>query len=188
MGIKLQWAEEPRVEFLDLVCTRGHKRQPMDHPYPLQQQLVDAAAFSDLDWLTQLLAKGVQTEARDEEGRTPLHLAVQAGDRAAVCALLEAGSDCNARDAEGCSPLHHAARNRDLSMAYLLVIHGADVNAQDGAGTSVLWQAVIASMNTGTVVQFLRRYGANEQLENHRGFSARDLASRMGRPLEPRLP
>lgn len=157
----------------------------MEHPYPLEQQLVDAAAFSDLEWLTHLLARGVDTEARDEDSRTPLHLAVQSGDRDAVRALLEAGADANARDAEGCTPLHHAARKRDLSLAYLLVIHGADVNAQDWTGSSVLWQAVIASMSSSAVVQFLRRHGANDALANDDGFDARELACRLGLPLEP---
>ena len=173
--------------FFDLQQTQGHKRRQMNHPYPLEQQLVDAAAFNDLEWLTQLLARGVDTEARDEEGRTALHLAVQSGDRDAVRALLAAGSDGNARDGEGCTPLHHAVRRRDLSLAYLLVIHGADVNAQDATGSSVLWQAVISSMSTPHVIQFLRRYGADERAANNDGFSARDLASRLGRPLEPEV-
>ncbi len=157
----------------------------MDHPYPPEQQLVDAAAFGDLEWLTKLLERGVDTEARDEDARTPLHLAVHAGDRDAVRALLQAGADANARDAEGATPLHHAVRRRDLSMAYLLVVHGGDVNAQDWAGSSVLWQAVIASMSSSAVVQFLRRHGANEELANDDGFDARDLACRLGIPLEP---
>lgn len=171
--------------FFDARAAHGHNRKGMEHPYPPEQQLVDAAAFGDLDWLTLLLARGVDTEGRDEDARTPLHLAVAAGDREAVRALLEAGADANARDADGCTPLHHAARRKDLSMAYLLVVHGADVNARDFCGSSVLWQAVIVSMNSGAVVQFLRKNGALERHHPADGFDANELAVRLGLPLDP---
>lgn len=157
----------------------------MQHPYPLAQQLVDAATFGDAAWVCSLLARGADTEGRDETYRTPLHLSVLSGDRQAVQALLEAGADANARDREGATPLHLAARRRDLSLAYLLVTYGADVNAQDWAGSSVLWQAVIVGLSSSAVVQFLRRQGASDTAPNPAGYCARDLAGRLGVPFEP---
>ncbi|MDX2020035.1 MAG: ankyrin repeat domain-containing protein [Deltaproteobacteria bacterium] len=157
----------------------------MDHPYPPEQQLLDATAFSDLAWMTKLLSRGTSTEARDEDHRTPLHLAVDGADCDAVRLLLDAGADVNARDQSGCTPLHHAARQRHLSLAYLLVTYGADVNARDFAGSSVLWQAVIVSLPSSTVVEFLRRHGASDEERDNEAFDAKALAQRLGLTLEP---
>jgi ankyrin repeat protein len=170
----------------DHAALRGHTRRSMEHPYPLEQQLLDATAFSEVEWMTKLLNRGVSTEVRDEDHRTPLHLAVEAADCAAVRLLLDAGADVNARDMSGCTALHHAARQRDLDLAYLLVTYGADVNARDFAGSSVLWQAVIVSLPSSTVVQFLRRHGACDGERVEEAFDAKTLAKRLGLTLAPR--
>lgn len=63
--------------------------------------------------LQKLIAKGA-ISSRDDQGRLPLHLACQAGDAAAVRALLEADADFEATDHDGRNALHLAARGRHL--------------------------------------------------------------------------
>lgn len=107
------------------------------------------------------LAAGVDVNARDEGGNTPLLLATYfwAGGRngapasedpAVVTVLLEAGADVNARNSSGSTPLHHAAvgqsqepardwydRVENPAIVAALLAAGADANARtwDG-GTS----------------------------------------------------
>jgi ankyrin repeat protein len=63
--------------------------------------------------LQKLIAKGA-ISSRDDQGRLPLHLACQAGDTAAVRALLQANADLEATDHNGRNALHFAAKGRYL--------------------------------------------------------------------------
>lgn len=67
--------------------------------------LRDAAQASNLDEVKRLLADGVDKDARDEKGMTPLHYAAALGHTAIVGALLGAGADQNAKDKDSMTPL-----------------------------------------------------------------------------------
>ena len=89
-----------------------------------------------------LLAAGINPNARNEEGNTPLHEAV-AGDGANVAAmavLLDAGADPNAENNEGQTPLAHLY---DTSFDYaevvpLLLRYGANPLRRDKRGRHAL--------------------------------------------------
>lgn len=68
-----------------------------------------------------LLAKGPDVNAKDKDGVTPLHKAVQKGDKAEVEALLAKGADVNARGKNGRTPLHAAAGQGNKDVAELLL-------------------------------------------------------------------
>ena len=66
----------------------------------------------DLKTVRALLDAGAAVNARDIEGKTPLHWMVETGievDAQAVRSSLEAGADVCARDDQGRTPLHVAA-------------------------------------------------------------------------------
>ena len=60
-----------------------------------------------------LLQAGANLEARDDIGRTPLHMAVGFNELAVIAALLQAGADLEARTDRGWTPLHVAAGFKD---------------------------------------------------------------------------
>jgi ankyrin repeat protein len=83
-----------------------------------------------------LLDHGANTEAVDEEGRTPLLITSFAGsdevDRVAIVdMLLQHGANTEAVDKEGKTPLILALHQKHQGIVDILIDHGANVNAKD---------------------------------------------------------
>ena len=76
-----------------------------------------SAALADRSRRAQ--ADGV-LDARDEQGRTALVVAIQAGDAQSVRRLLEAGADPRLPDGQGITPLEHARRRGDVRIVELV--------------------------------------------------------------------
>jgi len=75
-------------------------------------ELHEAVNKGDVEAAKRLLEAGIDPNARNAAGETPLHIIAEFGGRRAeevVKLLLEAGSDVNARDSLGMTPLHRAA-------------------------------------------------------------------------------
>jgi cytohesin len=81
-----------------------------------------AAGFEDVTGL--LLAKGLDVNARNNKGETPLHVAMRFAQKNVVEVLLAKGADVNARDREGKTPLRRALAEGNKFMADLLDEHG----------------------------------------------------------------
>ncbi len=78
-------------------------------------------------------------DARDDQGRTPIHLAALHGTPAVVAALGEAGADPDAADGQGRTPLHLVAVfGDDPAIVTALVRAGASLDAQDARGRTPL--------------------------------------------------
>lgn len=96
--------------------------------------------------LSTLIKSGANIEARDVNGRTPLHLIVMNNHDYLLGALLNNSSnvsvDVNIKDNEGETPLHLAALNYFPSGVSQLLLKGADVNAVDKYKRTPLMLAV----------------------------------------------
>lgn len=79
--------------------------------------------------------------AVDEDGRTPLYLAVLKGDVEVAKSLIEAGADVNAVNENGQTPLYCAVLKGDFEVAKLLIEARADVNAIDKNALNPLYYA-----------------------------------------------
>lgn len=65
-------------------------------------------------------------------------------------------------------------------MLDLLVLRGADPNLVDLQGNDALWRAVLNAQQDPSIVAALIRAGANPDIENNHGQTARKLAQIMG--------
>lgn len=83
-----------------------------------------------------LLADGVEVDAKDTHGRTPLHWAAGAGRLAEAKHLLSNGAEVDAKSTAGHTPLHWAALNKSMAVAKILLANGADPNAKDKDGNT----------------------------------------------------
>jgi ankyrin repeat protein len=115
-------------------------------------------------------------EARDRDGRTPLHYAALEDNVKLVADLVVSGADPNAQDKAGYTPLHMAAQAYAVAAAESLVRAGAAVDIQDRHGNTPLWTAVYNSPGTGELIRLLRAAGADPRHRNRYGRTPVDLA------------
>lgn len=85
-----------------------------------------------------LLAAGASVDARDLIGRTPLHLAADAGRKGRAEVLLQHGAALDARAEDGFTPLLCAIAAGHTELAEFLLDSGADANARLPGGWTAL--------------------------------------------------
>merc|ERR1711970_1606551 len=95
--------------------------------------------------------------ARDNGGKTPLHL-VDEADAASV--LLAGGADPSTKDSIGRAPLHKLAL--DPKLAEVLLMYRADVHAQDMVGTPLHYAAMRQDQDAPQVASLLLAAGAEK--------------------------
>uniref|UniRef100_A0A7S2V7L6 Uncharacterized protein n=1 Tax=Entomoneis paludosa TaxID=265537 RepID=A0A7S2V7L6_9STRA len=101
----------------------------------------DAAWAGDLEKVKELLESGVDVETRteDNQGQTPLHWAIMAGQLEVVQYLVEQkGANVEAQTNYGATPLHWASLYGKLEVVQYLVEHGANVEAKSTDGWTAL--------------------------------------------------
>ena len=107
-----------------------------------------------------------------------MHYAAVDGDFDRVVELIALGADVNLVDrAGGHTPLHFAAREQHAGIAQTLLSAGAEVDARDRFGKTPLMMALFSVRDRdGEVIRVLLASGADPELENNYGISARGLA------------
>jgi hypothetical protein len=133
-----------------------------------------------------LLARGPgDLKARNAQGDTVLHRAVETGLPRLTKALLAAGAEADARTKNGEVALHLAALHPEPVFTDLLLAAGADPRVRNADGESPLhWAALSGHI---VVAQRLLARGADARARNREGQSARDYARREGHAEIARL-
>jgi uncharacterized membrane protein YfcA len=123
--------------------------------------------------------------ARNADGDTALHRAVEIGMPRLVEVLLARGADAQARTKNGEAALHLAALHPDPVFTDALLAAGADPRARNADGETPLhWAALSGHI---VVAQRLIARGADATLKTAKGFKARDYARREGHAEIERL-
>jgi hypothetical protein len=94
----------------------------------------DAVEKGNLIGVQAELDKGVDVNAKREDGSTPLHGAALKGHKEVAELLIDKGADVHAKDEWGSTPLHYAALKGHKEVAELLIDKGADVHAKGDDG------------------------------------------------------
>lgn len=126
--------------------------------------------------MKKLLDTGLDPNARDAAGYTPLISAARAGNGAMIRLLVSRGAEPNRRDAavNSWTPLLHAVHKGQPGSITALLDAGADANGTDPYGTTPLMMA--AGYGDTGIVRILLARGANPRLPMRDGVTAIDLA------------
>ena len=112
--------------------------------------LIYAASEGNIEEVRHFLKEGANVNFRDpENGRTPLHLAVNEMHVDCVKLLVESGANVKIKSKEeGKTPLHELAWGRqedaqsEKEICEILLAAGADVNAENDIGATPLVYAI----------------------------------------------
>jgi uncharacterized protein len=126
--------------------------------YSLDEQLLDAVFLSDADDVRALLARGADPDARDEERRPALAVAITDGHGDIARLLLEAGADPDLCDRDRFTALDLAVYRRRLDLVWMLLAFGARVHDHGDGGASTLWRASLVSSDVVGMRDLLQRF------------------------------
>jgi ankyrin repeat protein len=130
-------------------------------------------------------------DALDDDGSTPLHLAISELEPRAAELLLEHGTNVGLQNNKCQTALHLASQRGQLNIMRLLLVKGANVDALDSDGSTPLHLVIsktytfseapesseashdskvfVDSNSLGEVIKLLLEYGASVHWENNRG-------------------
>ncbi|CEO98803.1 Ankyrin repeat domain-containing protein [Plasmodiophora brassicae] len=130
-------------------------------------------------------APGIDVNARNEFGATPLHLAVIGGHLGVVQLLVQARRiDVNPRDYMGMTPLHKAVRMGHEAIVRVLVADPAiDVNARDGNLQTPLHYAAEVLGNDRIFEMLLDVPGVDLNARNKRRLTPGEIALHVANTL-----
>ena len=129
-----------------------------------------------------LVVEGAKIDVIGSNGWSALTIAAAKGHDEILSWLIESGADAQHRDVYRYTPFLRAVENGQINAAsILLALPETDVNAQDEYDNSSLHHAV--SANHTELISLLLNHGANPDVVNRDGLSARALAKSLGRPI-----
>ena len=141
------------------------------------EDMLVAVKKDDVQAVSQLLKRGVDSATVDQEGNSLLILAIMQGSVGTVKALLAARANVNSRNALGETALMLAAMRGDLEVVRQLLVQGAEVNPS-GDWTPLIYAAVKGSVE---ISRLLLAYGAQiNAAANINGVTALMMAAREG--------
>ena len=132
-------------EPLQLLRERG---QHVQDPRVDRELFIQACRSSLISVVRQLLAQGVEVDARDTTQCTGLHHAAANGHTKVIELLLGAGALLEVRDANQETPLIAACRRGENNGVAALLALGASLKTQDRVGRSVLVHGIMSGSIT----------------------------------------
>ena len=143
--------------------------------------IFEAAAFGDLDRLTELLeAEPSLVNDYSGDGFTALHFAAFFGRHDAAALLIDRGAEVDpfGRGWMTGTPMHSAVSRTHADVVRILLDAGANPNARQSAG----WTPLHAAAMNGDLnsVELLLAAGADPSATNEEGRSVTDLANESG--------
>ncbi len=143
-----------------------------------QEAFLESVENSDTVVVKLFLLAGMNPNATNAYGWTPLMHAAHSGHTEVVKTLLNAGAHVDAKDDDGFTPLSLAAGGGRTDTVRVLISAGADVNAKDSDGVTPLMYA--SAMGYTNIVQALLDNRVDVNVQSNGGDTALALAESQG--------
>lgn len=140
-------------------------------PTELNRQFISAIENAKYDEVVRLLKLGANVMTPNQEGDTPLHIAVTEGDAEVMEFLIQNKANVNATGRSGNKPLHYTG---DVEIVRKLINHKANVNVQDEYGYMPLHYAVMEGDKE--MMELLIKNKAEVNSKNKYGYTPLDFA------------
>lgn len=144
--------------------------------------LHEAAANGDIEQVKALIAQGAEVNAKDENGQTPLLLALNRDHLEVAELLVSSGADVDALDGRTGKPLLLSVGGRKKRVEFLLS-KGADIEAKDGNGLTLL-NLIAAYSNERDyleVIELLLEKGADIEARGYGDCTPLQAVAEVGR-------
>mmetsp|Transcript_24393 Transcript_24393/g.33603 ORF Transcript_24393/g.33603 Transcript_24393/m.33603 type:complete len:193 (+) Transcript_24393:116-694(+) len=165
-------------------CGASQEVEPLPPPITEEQQLLKAAETGNVEEMTRLLdkpprvdAKGVKVpvpsaniQCKDEDGRSPLHMAAREGKLEGVKYLIQKGAQLDALNDLGWTALHSSSFFGHLDVVAELLAANAPLELQTNKGMTPLHWA--AHWGHTKIINVLLDKGASLEIRNKQGFNA----------------
>jgi ankyrin repeat protein len=132
--------------------------------------IVSAAQANNMNDVRTFIAKRVNVNQADPQGRTALSYAAELGNASMAKELLDARASPDQRDKLGNVPLHWAANNGRVDAIRVLIAAHATVDAPDRQGITPLMSAI--THNQVASVKALLAGGADPKKQDFTGRDA----------------
>jgi len=131
----------------------GKSSKKAEEMRKLQEHALMVLAYrGEVDGMKDLLAKGVDVNARDERGGTAIMQAAVAGKSDAVKLLIENGADINAQSDGGNTALIAAAGTGKREILQILLDAGADPLTKNNGGQTAAVKAAFSRQSDCVVL------------------------------------
>ena len=141
--------------------------------------LHNAVMYGYKEIVDELLSKGADVNAGDDNGSTPFAIAAGSADLPTIERMIDLGADINARDKLGRPPLFWAISGSRYGTSELLIGKGADLHATTSSGERIAYHALMLGANI-SLVDFLKKSGYDLNMCNTNGETLMFAAVRRG--------
>lgn len=141
--------------------------------------LIQGAKLGFSECVACILEAGISPDKKDNNGDTPLHLAVKANQLDVVRTLINHNATINLRGSGKSTPLHIAAKFGYEECMKALIENKANVNLKDADGNTPLILTV--KYDQYIVTSILVRNGCDLNVKNNKGFTALHYACHKAR-------
>jgi ankyrin repeat protein len=107
----------------------------------IDEELLEAARSNNFPEVLRLLSVGADVNAKNDDDKTPLHVACWKGHVAVVKQLVGHGANIEAKNISGCTPLHLASWEGHVQVVKALLSRRVNIEAKNNSGCAPLHQA-----------------------------------------------
>jgi ankyrin repeat protein len=130
--------------------------------------------ISNEEMISILKNQGISLNETDNNGNSPLHVAILAGESEYARSLINQGADLNIKNKLGLSPLHLAAFLNDREVANHLLQKGAEIDIKGNSGYTPLH--IASELNHVRLAKDLLYMGANARIKTDQKLTPKAIA------------